>query len=156
MEKQDLKQIKISEYMQMLRDGIKVETINEINEALNAQLVGVNGGFDLALFQMEKDALLFHCKYILAMLEFNSEKMKLYASKIDYLVKQISKKKKKAEVSNPYQSFLQWLLTLKKYYGSDIDKNEDLFYLVEATNSMMKWYSSQNEELEKQKANNKK
>jgi hypothetical protein len=152
MEKQDLKQIKISEYMQMLRDGIKVETINEINEALNAQLVGVNGGFDLALFQMEKDALLFHCKYILAMLEFNSEKMKLYASKIDYLVKQISKKKKKAEVSNPYQSFLQWLLTLKKYYGSDIDKNEDLFYLVEATNSMMKWYSSQNEELEKQKA----
>jgi hypothetical protein len=152
MEKQDLKQIKISEYMQMLRDGIKVETINEINEALNAQLVGVNGGFDLALFQMEKDALLFHCKYILAMLEFNSEKMKLYASKIDYLAKQISKKKKKAEVSNPYKSFLQWLLTLKKYYGSDIDKNEDLFYLVEATNSMMKWYSSQNEELEKQKA----
>lgn len=137
--------------MQMLRDGIKVETINEINEALNAQLVGVNGGFDLALFQMEKDALLFHCKYILAMLEFNSEKMKLYASKIDYLVKQISKKKKKAEVANPYKSFLQWLLTLKKYYGSDIDKNEDLFYLVEATNSMMKWYSSQNEEIEKQK-----
>lgn len=152
MEKQDLKQIKISEYMQMLRDGVEVETINKINEALNAQLVGVNGGFDLALFQMEKDALLFHCKYILAMLDFDSEKMKLYANKIDYLAKQISKKKKKAEVTNPYKSFLQWLLTLKKYYGSDIDKNEDLFYLVEATNSMMKWYSSQNEELEKQKA----
>lgn len=152
MEANLLKQTKISEYIQMLRDETEPEKAAQINDMLSANLSGVAGGFDLQLFQMEKDRLLFHCKYLLAMFDFDGAKMELYAAKIKQLTDQIAKKKSKAKVSSPYQSLIQWLLTLKKYYGSDIDKENDLVYLVEATNSMMKWYSSQNEEIEKQKA----
>jgi hypothetical protein len=151
MENNILKKTKISEYLRLLKDGTDIERIQEIDSLLSAKIVGVSGGFDLALFQLQKDLLLFQCKYLLAMFDFDQKKVDLYAKKIEDTRLALKKKEKKAEKSDPYSSFLQWLLMLKKYYGSDIDKDNDLMYLVEATNSMMKWYGSQNEQIEQQK-----
>lgn len=85
------------------------------------------------------------------MLEFDSEKMELYAQKIEALRVQIQKKAVKVNNADPYTSFLQWLLTLKKYYGSDIDTSNDLLYLVSATDQMMRYYKSQEDQIEKAK-----
>ena len=60
-------------------------------------------------------------------------------------------KKKKAVKTDPYTSFLQWILTLKKYYGSDIDTNNDLLYLISATDQMMKFYKAQETQIENNK-----
>ena len=147
----DLKQIKISEYIELLKDGKDIEKINLINEALSLSISGASGEFDLQLFQMNKDLLLFLCKYTMAMLEFDQKKMAVYAKRAEDMRKAIDKKKSKAEKSDPYTSFLQWLFTLKKYYGSDIDRGNDLMELVVATESMMKFYKAQDEMIEKQK-----
>ena len=72
----NLQEIKIHEYIKLLKDGTDTNRINEINEALNSMLIGVSGRFDLELFQMQKDMILFQCKYLLAMFEFDSAKMK--------------------------------------------------------------------------------
>lgn len=124
----------------------------EISELLSSKISGVSGGFDLQLFQIEKDLLLFQCKYLLAMFDFDNKKMAMYAEKIEMLRIARKKKQKKAVKVSPYESFLQWLFTLKKYYGSEVDRSNTLFELVVATESMMKWYGSQSESIEKQKA----
>ena len=82
----------------MLRDETDPEKAAKINDLLSENLSGVDGGFDLQLFQMEKDRLLFNCKYLLAMFDFDSAKMELYAGKIKYLSEQIEKKKLKAKL----------------------------------------------------------
>jgi hypothetical protein len=151
MEKDLLKNTKISEYIQLLKDGTDTKKIKEIDSLLSSRISGVSGGFDLALFQMNKDLLLFQCKYLLAMFDFDSEKMALYAKRMEDLRLILKKKEKKAEKVDPYQSFLQWILTLKKYYASDIDTNNDLLYLISATESMMRYYKSQDTQIEKQK-----
>lgn len=147
-----LKNTKISEYMLLLKEGTDIQRIKEIDNLLSSQISGVAGGFDLALFQMEKDLLLYKCKYLIAMLEFDSAKMEVYAKRIENQLLMIGKKQKKADKSDPYTSFLQWILTLKKYYGSDIDQSNDLVYLISATDQMMKWYDSQKQQIENQKA----
>jgi len=155
MEKNTLKQIKISEYIELLKDGTNIQKIRDIDALLSSQISGVSGGFDLRLFQMQKDMLLFQCKYLLAMFEFNSERMESYAKRMDSLRLELEKKKVKADKSDPYTSFLQWLLTLKKYYGSDIDTSNDLQYLVSATDQMMKYYKTQEQQIEQQKTKRK-
>lgn len=159
METKEIKDITIKEYIDLLKDGSDVELLQSINEFLSSRLSGVSGGFDLQLFQLEKDRLVFICKLAIASNEnvlagnkSESPEMKRISKRINELTEAIEKKKAKGEKADPYTSLIQWLLTLKKYYGSDIDKSNDLIYLVEATNSMMKWYGSQNEEIEKQKA----
>jgi hypothetical protein len=151
MNKSILKNTKISEYIDLLKAGTDTEKIKDIDGLLSSMISGVAGGFDLALFQMQKDLLLYQCKYLLAMFDFDSEKMELYAKRMDDLQASLKKKQQKADKSDPYESFLQWLLTLKKYYGSDIDTSNDLLYLVSATKSMMNWYSVQNQQIENSK-----
>lgn len=148
MEKNDLKNIKISEYLELLKNNTDTERVKDIDSILNSSMTTGAGGFDLRLFQLNKDLLVFHCKYMLAMLSFDDKKMSLYSKRIEEIRKELKKKEKKKEKADPYSSFLQWLLTLKKYYGSDIDRDNDLFYLVEATNSMMKYYAAQESNIE--------
>lgn len=157
-----LKNTKISEYLDLLRDGTDIERIQEIDGLLSSKIQSVSSGFDLALFQMEKDILLLTCKFLIAQFENalegnfeDSPKMIQCAKRIEELRIQRDKKKTKAIESTPYQSFIQWLLTLKKYYGSDIDKSNDLLYLVEATNVMMKSFAVQEKQIEQQKAKKK-
>lgn len=151
MEKDILKNTKISEYIELLKEGTDVLRIKEIDNLLSSKISGVTGGFDLALFQMNKDLLLFQCKYLLAMFDFDSKKMELYSKRIEDLRKVMESKKKKAVKTDPYTSFLQWILTLKKYYGSDIDTNNDLLYLISATDQMMKFYKAQETQIENNK-----
>lgn len=151
MDKSILKNTKISEYIDLLKAGTDTEKIKDIDSLLSSMIAGVTGGFDLALFQMQKDLLLYQCKYLLAMFDFDSAKMELYAKRMENLQLSLKKKQRKAEKSDPYESFLQWILTLKKYYGSDIDTSNDLLYLVSATKSMMNWYNVQNQQIENNK-----
>lgn len=155
MDKSILKNTKISEYIDLLKAGTDTEKINEIDALLSSKIQGVAGGFDLHLFQMQKDLQLLLCKYIMAMLEFDSKKMEVYWTRIEMLQIAINNKNSKVVKTDPYTSFLQWLLTLKKYYGSDIDPDNDLIYLCSATESMMKWYNTQNQQIEQQKQNRK-
>ena len=52
---------------------------------------------------------------------------------------------------DPYVSFLNWLLGLKKYYGSEVDRNGDLVELVQATEQMMTSIKVQEQQLIKRK-----
>jgi len=155
MEKDILKNTKISEYIELLEDGSDIQKIKEIDDLLASKISGVSGGFDLALFQMNKDLLLFQCKYLIAMFEFDNEKMELYAKRMEDLRLTLKKKENQAIKSDPYTSFLQWLFTLKKYYGSEIDREKNLIELVVATEQMMRYYKAQEQEIEKQKSKRK-
>jgi hypothetical protein len=155
MEKDILKNTKISEYIELLEDGSDIQKIKEIDDLLASKISGVSGGFDLALFQMNKDLLLFQCKYLIAMFEFDNEKMELYAKRMEDLRLTLKKKEKEAIKSDPYTSFLQWLFTLKKYYGSEIDREKNLIELVVATEQMMRYYKAQEQEIENQKRKSK-
>lgn len=146
-----LKSTTIREYLDMLKRGDSSELSVKINEALSNSIDGIAGGFDLQLFQLHKDSLLLQCKYLLAMLEFDGKKMEMYAEKIEKISSAIAKKSAKQSNSTPYESFLMWLLTLKKYFGSDIDQSNDLMCLVVATKQMMQFYRSQNESIKDQK-----
>lgn len=148
MAKSILERTTIKQYSDLLKANDNPVLIKEIDEALSSQLSGVSNGIDLQLFQMQKDALLFQCKYLLAMFDFDTAKMELYAKRIDNLTEAIRKKTAKQSKSTPYESFLQWVLSLKKYFGSDIDQTNDLTYLIVATRQMMSYYNSQNQQLE--------
>jgi hypothetical protein len=155
MEKNDLKNITIQQYINMLKTGETPELANEIGEYLSSKVEGITGGFDLQLFQLQKDMLLYQCKYLLAMFDFDSKKMKIYQDRIDTTRFIIEKKTAKSNKSTPYESFLQWLLSLKKYYGSDINTSQDLTYLIFATKQMMSYYRTQEQQIEQQKQNRK-
>jgi hypothetical protein len=154
MDEQILIEITIQQYLEMLRSGKETNLLKQISELLSSKISGVTGGFDLALFQLQKDLLLIQCKWFIAYLEFDEINKAKYSKRIEELKKQIDKKtvsqKDKGE-SNAYKSFLEWLLVLKKYYGSDIDRSNDLLYLVSATEQMMKFYENQKQQYENQK-----
>ena len=97
------------------------------------------------------------CKALTAMLEFDKEKQAKYEARAEELRKEIEKKTKQKETGkvDPYKSFLDWLLVLKKYYGSDIDQDNDLVYLVSATEQMMKYYKAQEKQIEESKSKKK-
>jgi len=139
MEQSILQRTTIKQYSDLLKANDNPVLIKEIDEALSSQLSGVSNGIDLQLFQMQKDALLFHCKYLLALFDFDTAKMNLYAKRIDNLTDAIKKKTEKQSKSTPYESFLQWVLALKKYFNSDIDQSNDLTYLIVATRQMMNY-----------------
>jgi hypothetical protein len=143
----------IREYLEMLKSGKDISTINEINELLNSKIQNFTGSIDLALFQLQKDYLLILAKSLIAMLEFDEEKRLAYLKRAEELKEQIDKKtaQKGKDETDPYKSFLEWILVLKKYYGSDIDLGNDLLYLVSATEQMMKSYENQKQQIETQK-----
>jgi hypothetical protein len=101
---------------------------------------------------LNKDLLIFQCKLAIAIFEFNEKKQIEYSKKIDELKIEIGKRTKKSENSTPYKNFLNWILSVEKFCGFSIDKNNDLLYLVEATNQMLKHYANQKEQIEQQKA----
>lgn len=97
------------------------------------------------------------CKALAAMLEFDKEKQAKYEERAEQLRKEIEKKTKQKKTGNfdPYKSFLDWLLVLKKYYGSEIDRDNDLVYLVSATEQMMNYYKAQEKQIEESKSKKK-
>jgi hypothetical protein len=157
MEEKILKDTTIRQYLLMLRNGSMPAFASQINELLNSKIQNFSGGFDLALFQMQKDFLLMKCKALMAMLEFDKEKQAKYEERAEQLRKEIEKKTKQKKTGNvdPYKSFLDWLLVLKKYYGSEIDRDNDLVYLVSATEQMMNYYKAQEKQIEESKSKKK-
>jgi hypothetical protein len=153
-----LQDVTIKEYIDLLKHKKDPERVNEINEALGSKISGITGGFDLALFQLEKDHLLIQCKLLIAVCEFDEEKRERYSARAKELREAIKKKnaKKKKSGDDPYKSFLEWILSLKKYFGSDIDQSNDLVYLVSATEQMLKFYQSQKAQIEAQQNKRKK
>jgi len=150
----------IREYLEMLKDGKATKEFQEISDLLNSKINDITGGMDLALFQLAKDQLLIKGKWLKNYLLFAKtkipeyqENMIRYSKRDEELQQEIDKKtaQKGKEETNPYKSFLEWLLVLKKYYGSDIDQSNDLLYLVSATEQMMKFYANQEKQIEKQK-----
>lgn len=141
----------------MLRNGSMPTFAAQINELLNSKIQNFSGGFDLALFQMQKDFLLMKSKALMAMLKFNKEEQAKYEERASQLWAQIDKKASKLSKSksDPYKSFLDWLLVLKKYYGSEIDRDNDLVYLVSATEQMMNYYKAQEKQIEESKSKKK-
>ena len=146
-----LEEITINRYLKLLRAGNNVELLTEIDKELSKALGGIAGGFDLSLFILQKDLLIFQCKSYKAFLNQDPAKMDFYNKKIAELQEQIEKKTVKKEVGNPYKSFLSWILAVEKYLSFAIDKNNDLLYFSEATSQMINHYEQQKQNLEKQK-----
>jgi hypothetical protein len=144
----------IQQYLEMLKEGKATKELQEISDLLSSKVSIITGGFDLALFQLQKDLFLITCKYTIAVFEFDQAGQIKYAKRIEDLKRAIEKKKQSnEEVENdPYKSFLEWLFTLKKYYGSEVDRSNTLLELIVATEQMIKFYENQNQQIEKQKA----
>ena len=157
MDEKILKDTTIRQYLLMLKIDSNPYLSHEINELLNSKIQTFSGGFDLALFQMQKDMLLLKCKALIAMLEFDKERQAKYEERAEQLRKEIEKKTKQKETGkvDPYKSFLDWLLVLKKYYGSEIDQDNDLVYLVSATEQMINYYKAQEKQIEESKSKKK-
>ena len=128
MDEKILKETTIRQHLLMLKIDSNPYLAHQINELLNSKIQNFSGGLDLALFQMQKDMLLLKCKALIAMLEFDKERQTKYEERAEQLRKEIEKKTKQKETGkvDPYKSFLDWLLVLKKYYGSEIDRDNDL------------------------------
>ena len=150
MENIKLENIRIIDYLNMVRSGNAkdLDRIKVIDAALNTSVGGVSGGFDLSLFTLQKDILLLQCKYAAAWLGQDTEKCEIYTKKIAQLSEQVRKKTFKKEKNNPYKAFLSWILSIEKYLGFAIDKQNDLMYLVEATKQMLNSYEAQKKQIE--------
>lgn len=155
MKKIKLEQIIIKEYADSLRAGKASEYLEAINNALAEAIGGAGTGFNLALFMLEKDLLIFQCKFRIAYFDGDQKKMEFFQKKIEETQKELEKKATKREASNPYKSFLAWLQSIEKYFGFSIDKNNDLLYLVEATKRMLADYENQKRQLEEQQSKSK-
>jgi hypothetical protein len=153
MDEKILIETTIKDYLDLLKSGSNISRLKEISDLLNSKVQNFTGGFDLHLFQLQKDYLLILAKSLIAMLEFDEEKRLKYLKRAEEIKTQIDKKtaQKGKEETNPYKSFLEWLLVLKKYYGSDIDQSNDLLYLISATEQMMKFYEGQKQQIENSK-----
>lgn len=144
-----LQEIKIFEYIELLKAGVDVERIEEVNTLLSEATGGMGSNFDMAIFQMQKDLLLLTAKHFIAVLEFDEAKQARYLVMIEKLKKQLEQKIKKVEKTDAYKSFLKWFLAVEKYLGFMIDRNNDLYYLVSATEQMMTFYDAQKKANEK-------
>jgi hypothetical protein len=150
----ELQNVSIAEYMKLLRSGANKELTALIDAELSKSLGGLGNGFDLNLFMLQKDLLIFQCKYAVAMFAFENEKLPTLDQKIKELQDQLNKKLKKSESTkkpNPYKNFLSWILSVEKYLGFAIDKNNDLLYFTEATKQMLNHYEAQKKQYEDNK-----
>ena len=155
MKKIELQEISILEYCNMLRSGVNKIELEQINTLLTESVGEIGSGFDLALFMLQKDLLIFQCKFAIAVLDFDEEKANTFKKKIEQLQKDLDKKVKKLNTPNPYKSFLSWILAVEKYLGFAIDKNNDLLYFAEATKQMLNSYEAQKKQIEDSKVNKK-
>jgi len=145
----------IAQYGDLLKTGSDPEKVKQIDELINSKIQGLTGDIDLHLFQLYKDYYLIMYKWLLALLEGDQKELIRRSERADELLKQIKIKEsltERVENETPYKSFLKWLLSLKKYYGSGIDKSGDLLELISATEQMLKFYEDQKKQYEKQKA----
>ena len=151
MEKIILENISIGQYAKMLRANNEPEKLKAIDAELSKCLGELAGGFDLALFMLQKDLLIFQCKFAVAYLDQDVKKMEVYNKKIAELTKEIERKSKVSEKQSPYKSFLAWVLSVEKYLGFSIDRENDLLYFSEATKQMLNYYEQQKKSYEESK-----
>lgn len=145
----EIKNTTISEYLELLKIGNDTEKCNSIGEWLNSKISG-ESSMDLQLLQMQKEVILFTAKLYKAVISGDIEKQIAYTKRIEELKAAIEiKTRNQGEKPDPYVSFLKWLLGLKKYFGSDIDRESDLMELVVATDQMLKFIESQEKQLNK-------
>lgn len=147
-----LDDVSISDYIAKLKAGSDVDFLNKINSELSNAIGNNSGGMDLHLFSLQKDLLLFQCKFFIAKFEFDDPTARFFEKKINMQKKLLDAKLAKVEKRSPYKSFLTWVLSVEKYLGFSIDRTNDLTYLVEATKQMLNFYESQKAEIEKQKS----
>lgn len=140
----------------MLRANNEPETLSAIDAELTKSLGSIGGGFDVAIFMLQKDLLIFQCKLAIAILNFDNDKIKIYQKKVNELSAELKKKAKVAEKPNPYKSFLSWIISVEKYMSICIDRENDLLYFSEATKQMLNFYDNQTKQIEIQNAKNKK
>lgn len=148
----ELENIKISQYINLLRDSSKSKEIAVIEIELTKSMGNLGSTFDVGLFMLNKDLLIFQCKLAISIFEFDEQKQIQLTNKIEELKAEINKRTKKTEISTPYKNFLNWILAVEKYIGFSIDRQNDLLYLVEATNQMLKYYDDQKQNIEQQNA----
>jgi hypothetical protein len=153
MGKLTLKDITIAEYCDMLKAGIDVVTLKEINDQLTKALGDLGVGFDLDVFMMQKDLLLLQCKQAIAILDFDGERVAFLDERIKSIKRELAGKEKKTENKDPYKSFLSWILAVEKYLGFSIDRNNDLLYFTEATTQMLNSFEAQKRQIDESKAN---
>lgn len=146
-----LHEISINDYAKLLRTGVNLALIKQIDTELSQLLGSSNMGFDLAIFMMQKDLLIFQCKAARAYLERDNILFEKFNKKVVELSEALKKKEVKKEKSDPYKSFLAWILSVEKFLGFAIDKNNDLLYFVEATKQMLKYYDSQSAQIKANK-----
>ena len=147
----ELQNISIAGYSKMLRSGADKEQIALIDSELSKSLGGLGDGLDLNLFMLQKDLLIFQCKFEFAVLDSDDAKIELYQKKIKELREEVERKLKKVENPNLYKSFLAWILAVEKYLCFAIDKNNDLLYFAEATKQMLNHYEAQERQYEDNK-----
>jgi hypothetical protein len=150
-----LENISIAEYLKLLRSGLVTEQVKAIEKALSEAIGSTDTFFDMALFQLQKDLLLFQCRYATAFLARDSDLMRRWLDKIEDLKKEIDRKTTNKESDSgkkksPYKNFLNWILAVEKFVGFSIDKNNDLAYLVEATSQMLAHFEAQKKQAEAQ------
>ena len=150
----ELQNISIADYCKLLRSGNDKEIVKLIEAEFISLLGNLTGSVDLSLFLLQKDLLIFQCKYAIAMFAFENEKLPTLDKKIKDIQEQLNKKLKKSENTkkpNPYKNLLSWILAVEKYLGFAIDKNNDLLYFIEATQQMMSHYEAQKKQYEDSK-----
>jgi hypothetical protein len=153
MKKLTLKDVTIAEYCDMLKAGVDVVTLKEINDQLTKSLGDLGVGFDLDVFMMQKDLLLLQCKQAIAILDFDGERVAFLDERIKSIKKELAGKEKKTENKDPYKSFLSWILAVEKYLGFSIDRKNDLLYFTEATIQMLNHFEAQKRQIDESKAN---
>jgi len=147
----ELQNISIAGYSKMLRSGADKEQISLIDAELSKSWGGLGDVLDLNLFMLQKDLLIFQCKFEFAVLDSDDAKIELYQKKIKELRVEVERKLKKVENPNLYKSFLAWILAVEKYLCFAIDKNNDLLYFAEATKQMLNHYEAQERQYEENK-----
>jgi hypothetical protein len=155
MKKLTLKDVSIAEYCDMLKAGVDVVTLKEINDQLTKALGDLGVGFDLDVFMMQKDLLLLQCRQAIAILDFDGEQVAFLDERIKSIKKELAGKEKKIEDKDPYKSFLSWILAVEKYLGFSIDRSNDLLYFTEATIQMLNHFEAQKRQIDESKSKRK-
>jgi hypothetical protein len=139
---------KIGDYLLKLRDNSRSDLVAKIDAAIKNELGDLGGGFDVGLFLLSKDLLLFQCKLARALLDFDEKKAALFEKKINEIRDELKSKQGKEQTTTPYKSFLNWVYSVEKFSGFAIDKENDLNYLIQATKQMLKSYEAQRANIE--------
>lgn len=147
----------IKQYAKMLKEQKTTdkELIQEIDAELSKLLSNFGKGQNIGLFLLQKDLLILECKLVIAIFDKDQELEKKLFARIEKLRKEVEDKTKKIPPTNPYKSFLSWILSVEKYFNKDFNWDMDLLYLVEATSQMLTFYENQERNINEQNAKRK-